>query len=143
MFEKISSSDKVEDIIFGTFNLRLPVAGGWGYSKENAVQITSNEIEIEQLQCMFVTALSTIEMSLTLPKESRYGGINVKKISVEKFDQFEKTTFEITAMLETVYADFIKEYKENHGKKEFNLQEHFKRREQNTLKRVEEIWFKL
>ena len=143
MFKKIQSSDKVEDIIFGAFELKLPIRGGWGYSKENAVEIVGSELPTSQLQYMFATARSTIEMNLSQPEDSRYGGINVKEISRQKIDNLENVTFEITAMLEPIYAEFIKEYKENHGKSEFDLKNHFQRRAENTISRIEEIWFKV
>jgi hypothetical protein len=143
MFKKIQSSDKVEDIIFGAFELKLPICGGWGYSKDNAVEIVGRELPISQLQYMFATARSTIEMNLSQPEDSRYGGINVKEISRQKIDDCEKVTFEISGMLEPVYAEFIKEYKENHGKSEFDLKNHFQRRAENTILRNEEIWFKI
>ena len=142
MFEKIQSSDKVEDIIFGTFDLKLPICGGWGYSKDDAVEILSDEFPASQLQYMFATARSNIEMNLSQPLNSRYGGINVKEIAKEIIGEFQKITFEVTGINEEVYAEFIKEYKENHGKSDFDLAAHFKKRAENTLSRPVEIWFK-
>ena len=140
MIEQIKSSDKAEDIIFGAFNLKLPISGGWGYSQEEATVIY-DEQKRKQVQYMFATARSTIEMNLTQSDEDRYGGINVKELSSETNGEFEKVTFEISAILEHVYAKFIQEYKDNHGKEEFDLKEHFKKREESTLKRIETFWF--
>jgi hypothetical protein len=145
-FEKIKSDDKVEDIILGALELKLPVTGGWGYTKDDPVIITDDSMPSIQLEYMFVTAHSTIVMNLTQPKEKRYGGINVKELSreslEEKGEMIEKVNFEISGMLEDVYADFIKEYKENHGDDKFDLNGHFKRREENTLKLNQSFWFK-
>lgn len=141
MIEQIQSSDKIEDIIFGAFNLKLPVSGGWGYSQDEAT-IISDQQKRKQIQYMFATARSTIEMNLTQTENERYGGINVKELSSETYDDFEKVTFEISAILEHVYAKFIQEYKDNHGKEGFDLKDHFSRREENTLKRIECFWFK-
>ncbi len=145
-FEKIKSDDKVEDIIFGALELKLPVTGGWGYTKEEAVIITDDSMPAMQVEYMFVTAHATIVMNLTQPKEKRYGGINVKELSRESLTQngenIEKVEYEISGMLENVYADFIKEYKENHGDEKFDLNGHFKRRDENTLKIKQTFWFK-
>jgi len=44
-------------------------------------------------------------------------------------------------MKETIYANFINEYKENYGKKDFDLTAHFKAREAATLTREVTQWF--
>ena len=142
MFDKIQSSDKVEDIIFGAFGLKLEISGGWGYSENDAVEIFGDAIPASQVEYMFATARSNIEMNLSQPQSSRYGGINVKEIKKEIIGYFEKVTFEITGINEEIYAEFIKEYKENHGKSDFDLAGHFKKRTENTISRNEDIWFK-
>ena len=142
MFDKIQSSDKVEDIIFGAFGLKLEISGGWGYSENDAVEIFGDAIPASQVEYMFATARSNIEMNLSQPQSSRYGGINVKEIKREIIGYFEKVTFEITGINEEIYAEFIKEYKENHGKSDFDLAGHFKKRTENTISRTEDIWFK-
>lgn len=145
-FEPIKSEDKVEDILKGSVGLDLPVSGGWGYSKDEAVAIKNDSIPLQQLQFMFATARATIVMNLTQPKEKRYGGINLKELSKEALEEdgitFYKVTYEVTAMLEDVYAGFIDEYKANHGDESFDLSAHFKRRDESTLKLEETIWFK-
>lgn len=145
-FEPIKSEDKVEDILKGSLGLELPVRGGWGYCKDKALIIKENFMPIEQLQFMFAMGRATIVMNLTRTKENRYGGINIKELSREVLEEegetFYKVTYEVTGMLEEIYAKFIDEYKQNHGNENFDLNDHFKRREENTLKIEETIWFK-
>ena len=45
-------------------------------------------------------------------------------------------------MLESDYAKFIDEYKDGYGKEGFDIQDHFKRREEATLKREVVYWVK-
>lgn len=144
-FEDIKSEDSVNDILKGTFNLELPILGGWGYSELDMVEILDNSIPKEQLQFMFATARSTIEMNLTQPKENRYGGINLKEISREEYILEDRTVskvkYEITAILEDIYNQFISEYKENHGKNNFDIATHFKQRDEKSIKLEKVIYF--
>lgn len=144
-FEEIKSEDSVNDILKGTFNLELPISGGWGYSNLDMVEILDNTIPKEQLQYMFGTARSTIEMNLTQPKENRYAGINLKEISREdeimQNKSISKVKYEITAILEDIYNDFISEYKENHGKVDFDIASHFKQRDEKSIKLEKIIYF--
>jgi len=84
-------------------------------------------------------------MNLTLDSDKRYGGITVQFEREENHSIENKklivATFKISAMRETDYAQFIKEYKENYGKKEFDLADHFKRRKEQTLTRLMDYWF--
>ncbi|HFD14222.1 MAG TPA: hypothetical protein ENJ34_02860, partial [Epsilonproteobacteria bacterium] len=56
---------------------------------------------------------------------------------------YDKVTYEITAMKESIYTEFIKEYKEEYGKTTFDLNAHFKRRKEATLHREVTHWFSL
>ncbi|MEA3315217.1 MAG: hypothetical protein U9Q30_05120 [Campylobacterota bacterium] len=145
-FEEIKSDDSVNDILKGTFNLELPISGGWGYSELEMVEILNNSVPKEQLQYMFGTARSTIEMSLTQPKENRYAGINLKEISREEEilegKTISKVKYEISAILEDIYNEFISEYKENHGKDDFDIASHFKQRDEKSIKLEKIIYFK-
>jgi hypothetical protein len=51
--------------------------------------------------------------------------------------------YEISAMKEKVYKEFIAEYKENSQKLGFAMAEHFARRNKATLKREVVYWFKI
>ncbi len=141
-FKKIDEADETKRVIKEVFNIDLPIKGGWGYEKENSLIVTNNQIPLKQLQNIFATMRATIEMSMTQPKESRYGGISVKELSCEEFGEYQKVTFEISGMLESDYKKFIDEYKENFEKEEFDISLHFQKRKEATIKRVENFWFK-
>jgi hypothetical protein len=85
-------------------------------------------------------------MNLTLEEDERYGGINVHFLDGEQFSIENKTydhvRFEITAMKEKDYAKVIQEYKDNYGKNNnFDMNEHFQKRKELTIKIVSDFWF--
>jgi len=144
-FKKVEPVDNIKDVIKDIFDVELDVSGGWGYENNNALVIEELHIPIDQFIHMFATIRANIEMNLTLEEEQRYGGINLTFLNSKKFEINNKTydvvSFKITAMNEKIYADFIKEYKDGYGKKEFDLSNHFKRRKENTITRDVDYWF--
>ncbi len=145
-FQPIKSSDPVKAIIKAAFDVEFSLSGGWGYSKEDATVIhDTNELPIEQFEHTLTMMRAYIEMNMTLPKEDRYGSINPKEIHREQVVDagatYDKVTYEVTGMKENLYAAFIKEYKENSDKPDFDLTDHFDRRKEATIKRTVEHWF--
>jgi len=147
-FKQISADDSpIQDVILAAFDTRMDVAGGWGYTQEEATVLTANpqSLPLEQLEHMLVSMRTYLEMNMTLPKEARYGSINVnektRELYSEKNKTYHKVTYEITAMKESDYATFIEEYKEGYGKVSFDVETHFKRRKAATLVRHELYWF--
>ena len=142
-FEKLKSGDEIKKVLKEAFDMELPVSGDWGYDKDTPLVIEKSSMPYNQVEYIFASMRATLEMSLTQPKESRYGGINVKEISKESIDGLEKVVYEITAIKEEIYKELIKEYKERYGKSDFDIDEHFKKRERSKIKREVEYWFKL
>ena len=142
-FEKLKSGDEIKKVLKEAFDMELPVSGDWGYGKDAPLVIEKSSMPYNQVEYIYASMRATLEMSLTQPKESRYGGINVKEISKESIDGLEKVVYEITAIKEEIYKELIKEYKEGYGKSDFDIDEHFKKREKNKIKREVVYWFKL
>ena len=144
-FKPIEKVDSTKEVIEDVFGVKLDISGGWGYDNSSAVEVNSLDMPIDQFLNLFATVRANIEMNLTLEEDERYGGVNVTFQESKKFEINSKTydivTFKITAMNEKIYADFIKEYKEGYGKKEFDLADHFKRRKEKTITRVTDYWF--
>ncbi len=134
-------------IIKAAFDADLDVDGGWGYSHEDVMIIKDKSMPLNQLQHTLATMRAYIKMNMTLVESKRYGAINLnekkryeKKISNKTY---QVVTYEISAMLESDYNNFIQEYKKNQDSKDFDIQEHFNRRKEATLIRVEDIWFEV
>ena len=146
-FIQIPSDENIQNVIRSAFDTELPVSGGWGYSKNEATLFESNKdaLPLKQLEHMLASMRAYIEMNMTLPEAQRYGSINLNELSRETVEEdgtvYDKVSYEISAMKESVYADFINEYKEGYGKEDFDIEDHFSRRKEATLTRVLTHWF--
>lgn len=140
-FKKLQENHDIRELIKSTFDADLPLAGNWGYTKEKAtiIESVSEGMPLSQLEHMVTSIRAHLEMNITQEQKNRYGGINANERAREESQSkegiFNKVTYEITAMKEDLYTAFIKEYKEGYGKKDFDLSEHFKRRQEATLTR--------
>jgi hypothetical protein len=145
-FNQIEAVENLSEVLKETFDVDLNISGGWGYDNNSAVIVEHLDISIDQFLHMFATIRATIEMNLMQDEENRYGGINVTFLEGEQFEIenkiYDHITFEITAMNEKKYAEFIQEYKDNYGKNEaFDMDNHFKRRTQNNITLKSDYWF--
>jgi len=145
-FKQIESVEDISGLILEVFEVKLDISGGWGYDYKNPLVVNSLDIPIDQFLNLYANIRANIEMNLTLEENERYGGINVHFLDGKQFTIENKTydhiTFEITAMREKEYAKVIQEYKYNYGKnKSFDMDEHFKRRKELTIKFVSDFWF--
>ena len=145
-FQTITSSDPIKDIIKSAFDTEVSLSGGWGYTKELATVIHDDKgIPIEQFEHTIAMMRAYIEMNMTLPEDERYGSINPSEQHREQIYEaglcYDKVTYEISGMKEDVFASFINEYKESSEKPDFDLSDHFNRRNEATLKRTVEHWF--
>jgi len=144
-FERVEPVENLREVIKDVFEVDLDIQGGWGYDNNSATIVNSLDVPLEQFVHMWSTIRATIEMNLMLDEDDRFGGINANFEESKKFEIENKTydvlTFKITAMNEKEYAQFIKEYKEGYGKQDFDLSDHFKRREQSTISRYVDYWF--
>ena len=140
-FKKLQENNNIQQLIKSTFDADLPLSGSWGYAEEKAtiIEALPEGMTSTQLEHMLTSIRAHLEMNITQEKDHRYGGINAKEIAREQIKNkkgiFDKITYKITATKEDLYNAFIKEYKESYGKKEFDLNEHFKKREESTLTR--------
>ena len=140
-FKKLQENHNIQELIRSTFDADLSLAGNWGYSKEKAtiIEAVPERMTLSQLEHMVTSIRAHLEMNITQEQEQRYGGINANERAREESRNaegiFNKVTYEITAIKEDLYTAFIKEYKEGYGKEDFDLNEHFKRRQEATLTR--------
>lgn len=145
-FKQIESVENISALIEEVFDIKLDISGGWGYNHQNPIVVNTLDIPIDQFLSLFANLRSNIEMNLTLEEEERYGGINVHFLDGKQFSIENKTydhiRFEITGMREKEYAEVIKEYKDNYGKNEnFDMNGHFEKRKELTIKREVDFWF--
>lgn len=138
-FTELEKEMNIQELIKTTFEADLPISGGWGYGLEEATVIEAlpEGMLLPQLQHMLTSVRAHMEMNIRQEPQNRYGAINANERAREEIKNengtFEKVTYSVTAMKEETYNAFIKEYKEGYGKEGFDLNTHFKRREEATL----------
>ena len=146
-FKQLGSDGNLQEIIKSAFDANLFVSGSWGYTQALATVIEKNNIPSTQLEHTLASMRAYIEMNMTQEKEERYGSINLNETSREQMKKgslvYDKVYYEITAIKEETYATFINEYKEGYGTNGFDLNDHFKRRKEETLKRNITYWFEV
>ncbi len=140
-FKELQENSDIRELIKSTFDADLALAGGWGYTQETATVIEAlpEGMSLPQLEHMVTTIRAHLEMNITQEKEKRYGAINANERGREESRSdaavFNKITYEITGIKEERFNAFVKEYKEGYGQEDFDLNAHFKRREEATLSR--------
>ena len=146
-FKPLESDGDLQEVIKSAFDTTLSVSGAWGYTQALATIIKETDLPILQLEHTLASMRAYIEMNMTQEKEKRYGSINLNEISRGNFNDnglnYHKVNYEITAIKDNDYAAFISEYKENYGKEDFDLNEHFKKRKESTLTREVIYWFEI
>ncbi|MFK5975691.1 MAG: hypothetical protein QM493_04190 [Sulfurovum sp.] len=145
-FKRLTTTDEIKEIIQSAFDTSLDISGSWGDTLDGATIISStNNISIILFEHKLSSMRAYVEMNMTLPKEDRYGSINVNELRREEIREndkiYDKVTYEISAMREDRYALFIDEYKDGYGKDWFDIDEHFRNRKLATLIREEVYWF--
>ena len=145
IFKEIEVEENIQEIVKVAFNTDLEIAGAWGYTQALATIIKAeNSTPLHQVEFTLATMRAYLEMNMTLEEDERLGAINLLELSREKVDDiYEKNSYEISAIKESEYKVFIAEYKENSGKSDFDMTEHFAKRKKATLKREVIHWFKI
>lgn len=146
-FEKLSAEEEIKEVIKSAFDADFDIAGAWGYTEDEATHILSTELPYPQFEHIFASMRAYVEMNMTREEAERYGSINLSENNREELvtpqGTFHKVTYALTAMKESTYNAFIKEYKEGHGAKAFDLNLHFQKRKEATLHREVTHWFKI
>ena len=146
-FPPLKADDDITKVIKSAFDTDLDIEGAWGYTEAEATHILHTDMPYTQFEHIFASMRAYLEMNMTKEEAERYGSINLSEIKREEISNeegnFHKVTYALTAMLETTYTAFIKEYKEGHGEKGFDLNLHFKKRKEATLHREVLHWFKI
>ena len=141
-FQEIVVEENLKELIKVAFNSDINVSGAWGYSKPLSTVIEgNNDANHMELEFTLATMRAYLEMNMTLEEDERYGAINLREVSREKVDKYEKVIYEISAIKEIEYKEFITEYKEKLESPDFDMADHFNRRKEATLKREVIHWF--
>ena len=136
----------------------LPIRGGWGYSKEDAVVIDKshpaaanfqpfNGVEIERI---FIQLRLWEELIGTRPPGHQHSGcqftlIRQSLVSGENGKMYDLIECEITALPDQVWEELKAEWEGPSGFRspDFDEEDHQHRREAATVRYVGEYWFEI
>jgi len=143
LFDRVKLDESISSFVKRVFDIELDIEGGFGYEKSDATIINDLKGDsLDQYVYNLAHMRSYLEMNILKDKESRYSSINLIQRSKTNKDGYTIYSYDIQAMLESDYTKFIDEYKDGYGKDWFDIQDHFKRREEATLKREVVYWVK-
>jgi len=155
---KIRTVESPREIIttdFKSLQGRLPISGGWGYSKEDAVIIDKNDPVVPKgipfdgisVERTFVEKRIYEELIIFNPNESKFSGIKWELIKQELQNDEEKSFdvlfFDVTAVPDADWEQLKKEWESNDGFQESQLalNAHIKKRNSKTIHYQTEYWF--
>jgi hypothetical protein len=150
--------DTPQELIFQIFRhpeFALPIRGGWGYSREDAVQIDMrnpvlnkklfrNAVDVEYA---FVRSRVLIELISSRRKEDQHSGIEWELLSqsTSTIDgrQFDRLTFQVTAFPDAAWEKLKAEWEGPKGvdSPTFDRDVHLRKRDQLQIRYDTEFWF--
>jgi hypothetical protein len=156
--EKITTAESPRFILesdFSSLNGKLPIYGGWGYSKEDACVLDKNDPTVDasvpfdgvELEYVFVQYRTYEEMIVTRNGDERFSGIGFNLVKQTLLHEggrtYDKLDFEITAFADKDWEELKAEYQgpNGYGSPNFNLETHEKKRLDKLLKFESQCWF--
>ncbi len=152
---KLKTEKSPRETIYKHFEQVLPIKGGWGYSKDDAVIIDSNDASINKSEVFngikyeykFIEKRLFEEMIVTRSLEEGYAGIVWNLISQELIHDdgkyYDRIIVDVSALL---YIDWLKlkeEWENNYYNPSFNKREHEHKKQEKTYKFEREFWFEI
>jgi len=154
---RIRSAETPREIIaedFQSLKAELPILGGWGYSKEDAVIIDKNDPVVPKgpfdgvgIEYVFVEKRIYEELIIFNPDSNKFSGITWDLIKQElKSDagrKFDVLFFDVTAIPNSDWEQLKSEWENNNGFQESNsaLDAHIKKRNSKIVHYQTEYWF--
>ena len=135
----------------------LPIKGGWGLNKEDAVIIDKNDPIVNQslpfngveIEYLFMEYFNYLDLITFKPLESRHSGIRYKLLDqqlVKGSDTssvYDKIKIEVTCFLDKDWDELKDEWESDHLDKHFDMLAHEKKRDSRMLYLEREVWFEI
>jgi hypothetical protein len=144
-----------KEIINVHFNHFLPIKGGWGYSKEDAVIIDKNDPSIISSEIFngvkyeyeFVEKRIYEEFIINKPPSEQYAGITweliEQKLIKDENNTYDCLLFKVSAFLLNDWNELKKEWETNSLNPNFDRTEHIQRAEKKKITFESEFWFEI
>jgi hypothetical protein len=133
----------------------MPIKGGWGYTKEDAVIIDKNDPVVDpnipfvgiRLEYIFAKYRTCLELITYRKENERFSKIelNLIKQSLIKDESgiYDKLTFEITALHDKDFFELKSEWENNFYLDSFDKAAHFEKRKAKQIHLKRDFWFEI
>ena len=155
---RISSEETPREIIGADFKSlagELPINGGWGYSKEDAVIIDKDDPVVAKdvpfdgigIEYIFVEKRIYEDLIIFRPEDDKYSGIKWNLLEQRLINREERyydiLSFEVTAIPDLNWETLKEEWESNDGFQgsESELKAHIEKRNSKTIRYTTEYWF--
>ena len=148
---------KIIEADFPSIQGNLPISGGWGYTKEDAVYIDKNHPDVSKnlpfdgvgVEYVFVGKRIYEELIIFRSGDDGFSGIgwtliNQKLIS-DGDSKFDVLSYHVTAFPDPDWESLKREWEQNNGFKSSPaaLEEHLKKRHKKTVHYTTNYWFNI
>ena len=156
IIEPIKYHLSLRQLIFDHFKSltgELPIKGGWGYTKEDAIIIDKNDhtvnpkVPFDGVGLEYIIAEKRIYEALIIlrPQEDRFSGIRWKLLSQDLIHDgdksYDKLIFKVTAHRDKDFESLKVIWESNQSNPDFDREEHLKRHEELLCYYETEYWF--
>ena len=131
----------------------LPIKGGWGYSREEAIVIDKNDPVVTPglpfdgvgIEYKIVELIPYLELIVFRNPDDRYSGIE-SKMTTQYLKLFEDKNYDLLVIDVTAFRDkdfnmLRKEWMDNEGNPDFDVQEHLEKMKNHLCYYTRELWF--
>ena len=135
---------------------KLPIYGGWGYTRKDAVIINNNDPLVNvavpfnsiDIEYAFARKRSELELTIMRDKNDRFTGLGFETISqvlIHTFNgnKYNKLILKVTALSEENFTNLDNEWKENLGNCNFDKEKFLNRKEKLKVHIQREFWFEI
>ena len=155
--EPLRTLDSPRELLAGHFKSigELPIRGGWGYSREDAVVIDRDDPIVPRdqpfdgvdIEYVFIEKRTFEELIIFRPKGRQFSGIRRELIDqrtvVDNGRRYDVLRFDVTALPDADWDALKAEWEGPDGiqSPDFDHEAHQRRREAATIHYVAEYWF--
>jgi hypothetical protein len=133
----------------------LPLNGGWGYKKEDAVIINKYDLMVDQsyhfngigLEYFLIRHRNWTELITFKKEDEQFSEIEFNMLEQNlHFDEkhiYDHVVYEITCFRSSDYKILQEEWETKYGSTDFDINEHTRKRESKKVIFTKEIWFEI
>ncbi len=154
----ITREDSPRDVLHRIFSSidEMPIGGGWGYKKDEAVVIDKNDEIVPsslpfngvELEYTFIKYRTYLELITFRDKNDRFSGIEFELVKQELLKDedgkvYDKLTMGITALRDSDFEELKEEWESSYFNSDFDHEIHERKKEEKFIHAERECWFEI